>query len=679
MTPPPARAGRPGPGLAAAILLLALSLLPIARWLPGGWDIPWYPERVAEWASGTAIVVGAGVVLAILSRRLPALWRDGLLRAPLGWIAVHPRGATAVLVALAAAAYLLVARLVFSGRPLLIDEIVQVLQAQVFAEGRLWRPSPGLPEFFGAMHLVDVGGRLYGQFPPGGPALLLPGVLAGAPWVVVPLLGAAAVAAWCWFLGAAEPRPGVRAGAALLFAAAPFALFMFGSHMNHGMALACLTVTLGALANGLARPEPRPALALVAGLGLGAAATIRPVDALAFALPAGLWFLLAAARDRRRMPELLAAGLGVVLPLVPMLVVNARTTGSPFLFGYEVLWGADHGLGFHRAPWGDVHTPARGLELVNLYLLRLQAYLFESPLPSLLPAAAALALAPAFTAMDRYLLAAGGLLLGVYFAYWHDGFYLGPRFVFPLLPVLVLWTARLPALVRERWGDGMAWRATAYGAAVAAALALLVGLPTRAREYANGLLTMRWDAEGAAEAAGVREALVLVRESWGSQVIARLWGAGVSRSAAEALYRGIDTCVLDRALARLEAAGTRGGAAEAALRPLLADSARTVRTTLSPDITERMLPGATYPAACVARLEEDRQGFTLLPPLLLARRGANVYARDLHARDTLLLSRYPDRPVFLLQPDGYRTGAVPRFIPLSRDSLLASWRRGGAS
>ena len=40
------------------------------------------------------------------------------------------------------------------------------------------------------------------------------------------------------------------------------------------------------------------------------------------------------------------------------------------------------------------------------------------------------------------------LLLLSYFAYWHDGFYLGPRFMLPLAPWLALWTARLPAVLR---------------------------------------------------------------------------------------------------------------------------------------------------------------------------------------------------------------------------------------
>ena len=45
--------------------------------------------------------------------------------------------------------------------------------------------------------------------------------------------------------------------------------------------------------------------------------------------------------------------------------MNWRTTGSPTRFGYEVLWGSGVNLGFHQAvPWGEAHTPLRGLELL---------------------------------------------------------------------------------------------------------------------------------------------------------------------------------------------------------------------------------------------------------------------------------------------------------------------------
>ena len=80
---------------------------------------------------------------------------------------------------------------------------------------------------------------------------------------------------------------------------------------------------------------------------------------------------------------------------------------------------------------------------MNLYFLRLQTYLFETPLPSLVAAIVALLLVPSLRRLDGVLLAGSALLVVLYFAYWHDGFYLGPRFFVCLLPALALWTARV--------------------------------------------------------------------------------------------------------------------------------------------------------------------------------------------------------------------------------------------
>lgn len=134
---------------------------------------------------------------------------------------------------IALALYLEIAHAVFDQRPLFIDEITQVPQAQIFVGGALSRASGAHPEFFSSMLMADAGGRHFSQFPPGGPAMLVPGVMVGAPWIVGPIYGAIAVMAFAIFARIAEKGAGVALGATLLMAFAPFALFMSGSQMNH--------------------------------------------------------------------------------------------------------------------------------------------------------------------------------------------------------------------------------------------------------------------------------------------------------------------------------------------------------------------------------------------------------------------------------------------------------------
>ena len=676
MSEPPSRLGRLSARV-AAVVLLVFGFLPIANWIPGGRDWPRYGGDLESWVSGTAIAVGGGVLYYMLSRRADRLWRDGALDSLIRRWAERPGLATGILVLATFALYILSARWVFNGRPLLVDEVAQLFQARIFATGRIAGALDPAPELFSALHLVERDGRVFSQFPPGGPAVLAVGVLFGAAWIAVPLCGALAV--WCFSAftrGVEADRPGVSLLASVLFAFAPYMVFMSGSQMNHVPTLLGVCAALLALERTTApgaSVRRRCLCGLACGLALGFAATVRPVDAVAFALPVALWLVWRAARDQRELTPLIASGIGVAIPVAYMLWFNARTTGAPLLFGYEALWGKGHELGFHAAPWGVAHTPARGLELVSLYFLRMQTYLFETPVPSLVAAIVALLLVPALRRIDGVLLASSAMLVALYFAYWHDGFYLGPRFYVCLLPALALWSARMLPEWRARWGRGVSYRIVTSTVLVSVIIAIVFMTPLRAREYRSGLRTMRWDVDSAARHAGVRDAIVFVRESWGAQLMVRLWARGLSHTEAQALYHFVDACALERGLDSLERTGGRDSVARAVMLPLLTDSARVVRSPFSVDSTERFLPGASYGPRCVRRVQEDRAGFTVYLPFLVVGGENVIYARDLHARDTVLLARYPSRAVYLVRPSSDSEGVLPRFWRLSRDSLRAAW------
>ena len=293
-------------GVVVAVLATPFAFFPLVNWLPGGHAAPWYSMVLGEWTSGTAIVLGFAVVLAIVSRRVPALWRDGATESVAIWIDQHPATFGLALSVLSFAIYATAAALVFSRVPISIDELVQLVQAKTFASGRLWQPASPTPEFYSVLNMVDTNGRYYGQFPPGGPAMLSIGVLIGAPWLVGPICGAIAVAAFWAYLRTVEPRREVAIGAAALFSLAPFGVFMSASHMNHVPTLMWLVVAMAAIARAMSSDRPAPAFAFVNGFALGCAATIRPVDAFAFAVHAGVWYLVTALGNRARWRERMA-------------------------------------------------------------------------------------------------------------------------------------------------------------------------------------------------------------------------------------------------------------------------------------------------------------------------------------------------------------------------------------
>ena len=604
-----------------------------------------------EWLSGTTIALGIGVILAIMWRQYPALWPARTARAFGDAVSHHEAQAVGIVALAALVLYTTIATLIFARRPILIDELVLLRQAQIFATGRLWLPANSHPEFYSILQMVTSHGRVYSQYPPGGPAMLTPFVLAHASWLAGPVFGAASVLAFAAFLRAAEPDARVRLGATVLFACAPFVAFMSGTHMSCVPTLTWLLAASAAFAHAARAEAPRPWLAFGGGLALGIAATIRPADALAFAIPAGLWSL-------RRPLHAVAALAGIAVPAGLMMYVNAHTTGAPLLFGYGVYWGAGNDLGFHPSPLGGMHTPAEGVAFIATYLLQLNRYLFETPFPSLLPAIAALALVPRIGAADRFLIAAAALLAGLYAAYWAEGFFLGPRYFFTLAPFFALWAARLPTLIGSF--PTFVSRTIAGTLAAGVAIAAVVGIPTRAEQWASSFATERWAQPDVARRAGVHDALVFVRDGWEAQLVARLWALDIQQTLVERLVRTVDACRLDSALTALES--TRAARPDLALTPLVRDSALVRRVVVGPGATIRMQTGSVYPARCASQVALAERGVTPLAPLSVLADG-NVYVRDFGPRDSILVAAYPGRSVFTLSPASRAADALPRFTP----------------
>lgn len=218
----------------------------------------------------------------------------------------------------------------------------------------------------------------------------------------------------------------------------------------------------------------------------------------------------------------------------------------------------------------------------------------------------------------------------------------------------------MPLVLGERFPAARTLHLVTRATLVAGGAYALVSLwMVRVPQYQNGMTSMRVDIAAASRAAGVNDALVLVKESWGAQLVVRMWTLGVSRSDTEVLYRNADACRLETEITALEREGVRGAAALARLAPLQADSLRLMRSDRSPDFTERMLPGSAYSAVCEARIREDQQGFSHLAPLRLAQDG-NLYVRWLPGREPEIAAQNPGRPVYLLARRG--TGVEDPFV-----------------
>ena len=658
--------------LPLAVALLALwSFLPVGVWWAGT-PPSYYGVQWSLWAWGSMLTLGASVVLLVLTRgaiarRLGALWAWQLER-----IGPTAFGAgSAVLLALLA---LLACALVAEWNPRSVDGYAQLFHARIFLAGRTWLPAPAETASFGTLHVIFGPERWFSQYPPGQTLLLAVGLALGSWWILLP--AAAAVFALATYRLARWCADESTARLALLLAClSPFVVLLAGSELSHvpaaalGMLAAALAIGVGGRRGDLAGAG--------AGLALGAMLAFRPLDAVAAAVPVGV---LAIVATPRRVRALLAIAAGGVAGTLPLLWFNQATTGSPFQFGYTLAWSGDHFLGFHPVPWGVPLTPVRALGLVGVDLHQLDMYLFDLPIPILLVVAVGL-LVGRDRLGSRDLVPFAGVVsvLALYYFYWHRDVFYGPRLVFGAVPWLLLLCARglvLLARSRREWRDGVTWGAAA---ATAVAIAFVVGLatitPGRLRGYRDSAPVANLDPERAAAEAGVRDAVVLVADGWGSRLITRMWSMGVTMYGSTRLYKAIDACTLDLALEEARRDPSRRARILVTLDSLAALRRPGVETNVTEDPHLRLpaaaVAGAPLPAKCVEELRLDVAGFLNYPRFLWLNEpsldGDVVWARDQGRWNEDLVRRFPGRRFYRYAPTV--RGGAPVFVPLDAYAL----------
>ena len=657
-------------------MCVVLGVLPVANWISGARAVPWYGGAVVDW-----LVRGAGVVLvALLAARLLGARVDAALSRARALL-LRPSDATfaAAAAAAALAVALIIARVSFSGLPFTSDEMAQQFHARVLASGHVAAVAEGHPEFFNTAPVYDRDGRWFSQYPIGGPAFTALGVLFGAPWVVNPLLLALATWMLYRFLAGAFDELAARV-TTVVWIASPMVLIMSASQMNHVPALAFTLVALRTLVLWDAATDARRRLrhAIVIGLSMGIVAIVRPLDAAVVALSVGAFQLWRCRGAWERAGSLVAQLAAVAIPVAVLLWANARTTGGALHFAYDALNGPEHAIGFHVDPNGTAHTPARGLAYASGYLLRLSRYLFEWPLPGMLVIAAGLAARRRPNRWDLLLAGLAALLLVAYAAYWFDGFFAGPRFLFTALPAFVYFAVRAPL-------DGPAWiakplarRALPVTLALCVAVAWLIpaGGSTasgRVAQYRDQRTKLKTDVESQIARARLTNALVFVNESWRGRLLSRLRVLGLSAFRAERVVNTTDACALQTALDSEDTlmATSSMQRAERVVRSAAAFGAAQRVPGLDADQTLALVPGSRPTPECLREFQRDTAG-TIPYAIFLARQtiggdgrvgGDVVFVRDLGARNELLRSRFGARTWYRYRTPAFLGDTTPSFLP----------------
>lgn len=654
---------------AALALLAAWSLIPVGVWWAGV-DFRYYAAAWQVWVWGTAIAVLLAVLALMLTRGRAAaalleLWRR---------YAADPSatGFVCIVAAILAGLALLMCLLAFSGNPRNVDGFAELFQARILLAGRLWAPPPPEVANFATLHVIFEP-RWFSQYPPGQSLVLAGGLALGAWWLLNPLFVVALVVAtyrvgrWCADETAARL-------AVVLLCASPFVVAVSGSEMSHLPASA-----LGMLAAAAAtsvRPDRWMRGSVLAGIGLGAMAAFRPLDAVAAAVPVGLVLLLAAS-GRRRLAALAVTAMVGAISTLPTLWYNGQTTGRWLEFGYVYLYGPGHSLGFHPVPWGIPLTPLRAVGLTGIDLHQLNRYLFDAPLPILVLIALGLVAGRRhLAARDAVPLAGVLALVGLLFFYWHRDWFYGPRFLFSAVPWVVILLARSLVVLRrsgrEIYPGVTSGHATAFAAGVVLLLGLVAITPDTVSAYRHATPVFDLHPDRAARRASIGHAVVVIPDGWGSRIIARMEALGVSPPRAMRLYAAIDACALEQALdaTALDATGSARMRLVGTLDSLAALKAPGVRTGATEDPNLRLPTGSPLPGVCRAELARDSAGFLEFAPFLYLNRplldGDIVWARDLGPWNAALFARYPDRGLYRYAPR--EPGGRPVFVPLDREA-----------
>ena len=286
------------------------------------------------------------------------------LAAAVGWVIQRPGALVAVLAVGAVAWAVVGSQQVFPYLSDDHDEAIYLLQADALAHGHLFPPAPEHPESFRPWLSVVSGDRYVLKYSPVHASFIALGMLLGTPRLALGLV-AGAVVVVSYLLGKEVLGDSRKAALASAFlAASPLFLIQSVTFLPYCSSLLLLMAFALTLLRGMR--SSRRLWLWASGFLLGVAVFARPFDAVLFAAPLGLYFVVSSWPDRAKL--LRHAGwlaLGAALPLAAMLAYYWAATGSPFRSPFSLLEPRDTlGFGNRKITPGHpdlIFTPALGM------------------------------------------------------------------------------------------------------------------------------------------------------------------------------------------------------------------------------------------------------------------------------------------------------------------------------
>lgn len=424
----------------------------------------------------------------------------------------------------------------FERIPHVPDEVAYWFQARYFAAGVLSLPAPPDPAAFEIPHTLLSGGRWFSIFPPGWPAVLSLGFLAGVPWIVNPALGAATIVLTNRLVKDLYNHR-VAVLTVLLLAASPMFLLMSAGLMSHPLSV---VLALGAIIGWREMSEGHLMIGLAGAAALGGLVLTRPYEGVILASVLGVWSLFSEPTVRvvTRGAAFFAVAIAIgalMLPYNRMLTGRALYDPVSKYFDEKYYPGSNR-LGFGadvgNTGWNnDLRKGHSAGEAVlngrhNTYLLNLE--LLGWGVGSL-AGVALFGVWGRWSRADAFMASVAAAIVGGLSLYWYSGADYGARYWYQAAVPLIVLSARGLDAAASRVASLVASAAgRVLAAAGAASLAgVLLVVPWRAITKYHHYRGMNASVRDLIHAGAFGDGLVLVRGAGDATPFARYSAAGI--------------------------------------------------------------------------------------------------------------------------------------------------------
>ena len=393
------------------------------------------------------------------------------------------------------------------------DEYAYIFQAKTFNEGRLWNQTYPFQKFFSFFHIADQGDKWVSKFSPGWPALLAVGLLLKIPlWLVNPLLGALSLVVF-FFLANHLYGKEVAILSVLTMLCSAYFIFNSASYFSHTSCL--LFILLFVYFARLYVDEGKLYQALMAGVFIGCAFTVRPYTALLCSIPFGIYFLFGVAKSRYIGMPLICFG---AFPFaVALLIYNHQITGNALLPPH-IWYEPNDTLGFVNG-----HNLTKGLALLGQQSFSLMGW--SSPALLILYALLLVSTLVKGQRLKFEDCIFPSLVIGYVF-YWADGGnQYGPRYYYEAYPFLILTV--ISKIFNQESFKSFSWQKLAISTVLSGFIIALLQIPMHAKVEHEAIVE-RMDVYHQVEKQHITNAIIFLGSATG--VLRPMGGGDLARN-----------------------------------------------------------------------------------------------------------------------------------------------------